>query len=271
MREPWLAGLLVPLVNSVSLRLPVGFAREPVAAPDGGRKTVFRVFSVSPAAAAGELIRYLEKPNAKKGLPMPASVSDPAQFKLLTQSIAYDMQTLSFHWKLYRDLRSAVEQYETELNESRTFWSLTFDAHRDASLFRICRLYDQHTSTLNLKNWLVALRDNPQFFSSQSTPCETTLATDIDSVSAADQTVNKIVRLRNNAIAHVAIKPIVAQQLKSENCNIPFADVDALVDRARDIVNRYTTLLKGESYSTTIVGHDDFRTVLESVRMSIAK
>ena len=36
-------------------------------------------------------------------LAMPASVSDLGQFELLTQSIACDMQTLSFHWKLYHD------------------------------------------------------------------------------------------------------------------------------------------------------------------------
>jgi len=214
----------------------------------------------------------LANPNHEKVPTMPDSVTDQKQFEILTQSIAYDMQTLSIHWKLYNDLQNAVEEYRAELNQSRAFWTLTFDGHRDTSLFRLCRLYDQHKSALNLKNWLIALRDNPQFFSSsQSTPDTSTLAQDIELVSVDDPMVNKIVRLRNNALAHVAVIPILSVDVRLENCCVPSSDVQVLVDRARNIVNCYTSLLKRESYSTTIVGYDDYRTVLESIRKSLSK
>ena len=90
-------------------------------------------------------------------LTMPVSITDSSEFERLTQSIASDMQSLSFHWTLYNKLQDALDTYEPEFNESQTFWSLTFEAHHDVSLFRLCRLYDQRCSALNLKNWLVAL------------------------------------------------------------------------------------------------------------------
>lgn len=158
-----------------------------------------------------------------------SSVVEREHFQLLTESIACDMQSLSFHWRLFQDLQTAVEEYETELNESRAFWQLTFEAHRDASLFRLCRLYDQHNSALNLKNWLLALRDTPQHFDpSKSCPCPTTLEADIASASDSDTTVKKIVLLRNNLLAHRAIKPIVSPGTYSSHCSIPIADVNTL-------------------------------------------
>jgi len=201
---------------------------------------------------------------------MPASTTDPVQFGLLTQSIAYDMQTLAFHWRLYSDLYNAIEAYEAELNQSRTFWYLTFESHRDASLFRLCRLYDQHASALSLKNWLVALRDNPRLFrKAESTPVPSALEKDIAFVCDDDPDVNTIVRLRNNTIAHRAVTPILSPRVAATHCSVSPAVVDKLVDRAKDIVNRHTRLLNRETYSTTIVGQDDYQTVLRAVRTSL--
>ena len=201
-------------------------------------------------------------------LTMPVSITDPSEFERLTQSIASDMQSLSLHWTLYNKLQDALDTYEPEFNESQTFWYLTFEAHRDVSLFRLCRLYDQHCSALNLKNWLVALRDNPQFFTvSKPTPDPSTLKQDILSVMDNDPAVIKVVKLRNNALAHRAVTPIVSPRA-AVHCSLPYRDIDVLIDRARDIVNRYTLLLNRETYSTTIVGHDDYQHLLNAVRKS---
>ena len=194
------------------------------------------------------------------------------QFEKLTKSIATDMQTLAFHWRLYGDLRSSVGEFETELNESCTFWNLTFDAHRDATLFRLCRIYDQHSNALNLRNWLIAMRDNQDHFdASKPMPTTTELQYDIPLVSDCDPEVKMIVRLRNNLIAHRAAKSITCAATAASNCSPKHDDIDLLINRAREVVNKYTTYLNRESFSTTIVGHDDYRNVLESVRARIAQ
>lgn len=200
----------------------------------------------------------------------PSSITDGSAFQLLTESIASDMQSLTFHWRLYQDLRDSVSDYEVELNQAKAFWNLTFEAHRDASLFRLCRLYDQHKSALNLKNWLNALRKNPEFFQSpKSKPCSATLDADIKSVSESDGIAKKIICLRNNLLAHRVLKPITSQDGTLIHLKIPTASVTILVERAQNLVNRYTTLLNRESYSTTILGHKDYISVLESVRSKL--
>jgi len=48
------------------------------------------------------------------------------------------------------------------------------------------------------------------------------------------------------------------------------ADLDALLDRAATIVNRYGIMFRAASSVMSIVGHDDFGRVLEHVRSAFA-
>ena len=82
-----------------------------------------------------------------------------------------------------------------------------------------------------------------------------------------DPAVKEVVKLRNNALAHRAVTPIVSHR-EAVPYSLLYRDINVLIDRAMDIVNRYTLLLNRETYSTTIVGHDDYQHILNAVRKS---
>jgi hypothetical protein len=55
------------------------------------------------------------------------------QFRSLLASLAQEMVDASIHWKLRRDLAEQAEVFPAVYNESPAFWSLTFQAHVDAT------------------------------------------------------------------------------------------------------------------------------------------
>src|SRR2546422_8994332 len=61
---------------------------------------------------------------------------------------------------LYHYLKKHMDVF----NSAKTFWNLTFRAHDDAILIRLCRLYDQHPASLSLHRILLTIKDNPDFF-----------------------------------------------------------------------------------------------------------
>ena len=83
-----------------------------------------------------------------------------------------------------------------------------------------------------------------------------------------DPAVKEVVKLRNNAFAHRAVKPYCRVAKTRIPYSLLYRDINMLINRARDIVNRYLLLLNRETYSTTIVGHDDYQHILNAVRKS---
>jgi hypothetical protein len=81
-------------------------------------------------------------------------VEDDKDFGLLLDSLSSDVVYANIHHRLRKDLWKSVPEYERELNQAGTFWSLTLQAHEDAVLLRICRIDDQHRTALSLRNFL---------------------------------------------------------------------------------------------------------------------
>jgi len=95
---------------------------------------------------------------------MQIMIRDSKEFGQLLKALADEMVSAWFHFRLYSDLKSDVNNYVTELNQSLAFWSLTFRAHIDTVLSRLCRIYDQHSSSLNLRNFLDTILANINIF-----------------------------------------------------------------------------------------------------------
>ncbi len=47
---------------------------------------------------------------------------------------------------------------------------------------------------------------------------------------------------------------------------LTFEDIDALIDRGFEVYNTYNQLFRASQQSPQIVGHDDFRHILEAIR-----
>lgn len=211
---------------------------------------------------------------------MKIKVSNSDEFERLLECLACDIVNAAIHYRLHCDLRDAVTTYEREMNQSPAFWSLTFGAHLDVARSCLFRVYDQGQNTLCLRNLLDTICENLDLFGAEgrtadvvargaSPPDRAVLEDDLALVVPANSLVKKLVALRGNLYAHHNAQNVVQELKIEERFPLTYVEFEKLVQRAVTMLNRYGQLFRRSSWSTMIVGHDDFRYVLKSVRESI--
>lgn len=219
---------------------------------------------------------------------MEISIASAEEFESLLNALASEIVDAQIYFKLHTDLIAAIPGYEEVFNESPTFWGLTVHALLDATFSRLCRIYDQNSKSLNLRNLLDTikanlnifdvqnfrerLKDNPFVESLSQTarkPSIDMLKQDIQYVSSTNHIVQKLVIWRNNIFVHRKATNVVNQRNIADDYPLSKNDVSGLLDRAESILNRYSSLFRASSYSTQIVGHDDYLYVLKTIKTKI--
>ncbi len=176
------------------------------------------------------------------------------------RSIADDAAVAAIHHRLATDLSDASPNYLREMNEARAFWSLTMYAHLSEVRTRLCRLYDQHRSSLSLRNWLAAANLN-------TAACQLVNPIRFQAeVEKTDPLVKKLYALRNKVVAHNDSNISMNRRALEQAFGLAFEESDLLVKRSITIVNTCGQALMGETWSPQIVGQDDFLTVLKAIR-----
>src|SRR6266545_923009 len=212
---------------------------------------------------------------------MKLQVQDASEFHRLLGALVDELVDAQINLRLHQDLTASVRDYAREFGQSNTFWSLTFQAHLDAAVFRLCKAYDQNNTSLNLKNLLDTvsanlhlfdeaefrerLKGNPFVDSLAATsrrPDTAQLQTDLEFVSNANPLVKKLTIWRNNFYAHRSPTYALDPGSLAKRFPLSVSDVDVLSQEGVRIVNRYSVLFIATTHSTTIVGHDDYRSVL---------
>ncbi len=216
-------------------------------------------------------------------------VESEAAFSTLLTSLTEDTVTASIHWRLCKDLWASVPEFVRELNQSPAFWSLTFNAHRETALFRLGRLYDQQSSALSLPSLVDTIAANQHLFDDAHfrerlkenpfveslaqgarRPDDQILAQDAASVSErSDALVARLLAVRNRVLAHRDPR-VVLGTIHDPSDAVDNADIDALLERAAKIVNRYGIMFRAGSSLMSIIGQDDFKSVLKHVRRDLA-
>ena len=218
---------------------------------------------------------------------MQIKLRDSQEFTGLIQGLATDIVNASIHFRLYRDLHASIPEYARELNQAPAFWGLAIQAQLDVALIRLCRSYDSEKKALSLVNWIDTikehlkvfetpnfrerLRDNP-FVESLSevdrVPSRGQLDADRRLVVDDDPLVKRLIRWRNNIGAHRNAKEIL-EPGRTVSEPLTLDEVTELLERAVRILNTYSSLFQAVTYSTQMVGADDFKYVPESVRQRI--
>jgi len=221
---------------------------------------------------------------------MEIQVRDSAEFGALLEALADELVTARIHFKLYQDLRASYSEYANELNQSNTFWSLTVAAHLDATILRLCKAYDQYPTSLNLRNLLCTICENLHFFDEPNfrdrlkgnpfvdslaantpKPDAAQLQKDIESVSSSDSLVKKLTIWRNNYYSHLNSRHALNPDTLARRSPLSVSDIDELLTAGVEILNRYSHMFNANLYSTSIVGRDDYKSILNAVRESVAR
>jgi hypothetical protein len=217
-------------------------------------------------------------------------VESAAEFKRLLESLALELVDGNIYLRLHNDLANATTGYRREFRQSWTFWSLTLQAHFDAALFRLCRIFDQHPDGLNLRNLLQTIQENLGLFAEENFrerlkgnplvdslaaaaqgPDANQLARDIEFSGTANPLVKRLVVLRNNYFAHRSARDVVDPQDLHLRYPLTQENVETLLKGGLEILNRYSSLFDAHVYAAQIVGRDDYEAVLQAVREHLAR
>jgi hypothetical protein len=211
-------------------------------------------------------------------------VSSEQLIKLI-EALSRNIVDAAIHWKLVEDLGEAHKRFPLVIQQSNTFWSLTFNAHTQVALQAACRAYDQEKSSLHLLSFLQLIEENIGLFDKAEfrkrlagnpfvdslakdprTPDLNQLKKDKVLCSADDPLVKKLLLHRNNAIAHTGRNRVLKETKILEDNAISIAEFESLITRAVDILNKYSLLFRASSYSTKIVGNDDHQTIFRWIQ-----
>jgi len=204
------------------------------------------------------------------------------EFERLLDHLAQETHQASDHWHQFKGLQAARKKYAREMHESLAFWNFTILANYDTVLFRLARLYDQHDCGLGLKRFLLTVKASAEFFSQDARRLRlrknpfiegllarklnpATLGGDLRRVSEDDALVFQLCKLRNQALSHVEPNPVRLGTTPT----LPWLEspqIETLLRRARQIINRYSSIYRASSFSMKVLGADDYMTVLSLVR-----
>jgi hypothetical protein len=209
-------------------------------------------------------------------------LSDTAEFKPLLEALVDELMEAREHFHLHQQLTAAIADNSDAFNFSVSFWHLTFRAHIDAALMRLCKAYDLYESnTLNLRNFLETVQAYPGIFDEpnfrerlKDNPYVDSLARDLEEPTGRlqedldfvtrGQTVKKLTIWRNNYIAHKNRNAAVALANFSVQHPLTFAEIDNLIDKGLEIVNHYSRLYQASHYIAS--QSDDYQYVLKAIR-----
>jgi hypothetical protein len=154
----------------------------------------------------------------------------------------------------------------------------------------LCRIYDTHDRSLNLPNFLDTIKSNLEIFDTNNfrerlkdnpfvdsltqtarKPDINILEDDIKAVNSNNELVTKLLIWRHNIIAHKNAKNAISKVNIPSKYPIMKKEVDELLTRATTILNRYSGLFNATTYSTNMVGSDDYLYILETITDKIAR
>jgi hypothetical protein len=206
------------------------------------------------------------------------------EFSRLLKGLANDIIDSHIHYKLYKDLIVANGLNFQIMVQSNTFWSFTLEAHLATSINLLCKVYDTHPNALHLTSWLQAIQNNLHLFNDDNfrkrkkdhihvnellkhsrTPDNQTLKEDIHACTKNDPLVKTLRLLRDNIHAHRNAKNTAKAINISDNNPQSFEDYEKLLARSLNILNRYSHLYDASTYSTQVIGHQDYKYVFKCI------
>lgn len=217
-------------------------------------------------------------------------LKDDSEFQRLLEGLANDIVDAHIHFKLYKDLLDASNEFPLVMSQSNTFWSVTLKSHLNTSLYMLTKAYDQHNKALHLFSFLQTIKVNPDLFREanfrerkKDNPYVNSLAgecripdlamldSDMSLCSLNDPLVKILTIHRGNVLAHRNAEKTASGKSISESHPLTFENVEVLLNRALEILNTYSGLFDASTYSTKVIGADDFRFIFKCVNSAVSK
>jgi len=97
------------------------------------------------------------------------------------------------------------------------------------------------------------------------------LEEDILSCSMQDATVKRLNLFRSNIVAHRNAKTTAAGRDLSKEFPVSWEEIETLLARAKEILNRYSHLFSATVHSVSMIGRDDFKYIFSSIAKAVER
>lgn len=211
------------------------------------------------------------------------------EFEKSLEKITNNLVYASIHYRLYTDLCNASEEYNIEMNQSPVFWQLTIEAHATSTILMLCQVYDHHKNSFNLPKLLNTIHSNPSLFKKE---CfderikDRPLADDLSKTprilnnktleqhmqyvnKETNPLVRKLIYFRDKQVAHIDKNYVLNAENNSET--LVWKEVEELIFKGHEIVSTYESLYRASSWSSNIIGEEDYKKVLNAIRKAELK
>lgn len=208
----------------------------------------------------------------------------------LLNVLAIEIVDAQIYHKLCCDLEVSIAEYEREIHHSNTFWSLTLESLHEASLIRLCRVLDQNAAGLNLVNFLETIKANLHFFQPEHfrdrllnnalvnslalidrIPPAGQLDQDIEFASSRNPLVKKLMIWRNKIVAHRDARVSLGKTQILEDNPLSQTEIEALLEKSFEMFNKYSCLYRENTWSRNVIGHQDYKALLDLLRLGLEK
>jgi hypothetical protein len=214
-------------------------------------------------------------------------VRDSADFQRILRALALELVDANISFKLHTNLIAAYEAEDgAAMREAWTFWSLTIQAHLDSAVFRLCRIYDQNNTHLGLRGFMHTIQSNQHLFSREQfaarmagRACPDTLfegfapldrgQIEVDTAyvtRTSNPMVDRLIAVRHNYYSHRNAEDVVADNAVAEKYPHMRDEVGELLKVGLAIVNLYSNLFEANTWSSGIIGQNDYHYVLRAAR-----
>ena len=221
---------------------------------------------------------------------MEIRISSGEELEKLLDGLALDIVDANVYYQLFSGLNDAIMDFQREISQSNTFWYYAMQAFKEAYLTRLCRIFDQHSHSLNLVNLLDTIKANLYLFEEPNfrerlrhnafvnslaegvrVPTLAELEVDIEFASQRNGIVDKLMLWRGNVHAHKGAKVTLGKAKRVEANQIEKEDIELLLGRCFEMLNKYMSMYKATSWSRKVFGLDDYLSLLKFVRQGIEK
>lgn len=221
---------------------------------------------------------------------MEIKIKTADELNKLLDALALEIVDANIYHQLHKDLFDSRSDHSREFAQSNTFWSFTFTALDDARTVRLCRVFDQESKSLNLFNLLETIKANIHFFEKKHfkerlkdnafvnslsavnrMPDKSQLEKDICFASKQNPIVKKLIVWRNNIVAHKGANVSLGYSEILANSSVSYEELEALLDGCFEIFNRYSSLYRASMWSRQVIGHDDYKSLLNFIRLGLNK
>ena len=152
----------------------------------------------------------------------------------------------------------------------------------------LIRIYDDHGSSLSLRNFLKTIDSYPHLFSlksfrqrmsknpyleslirSRHVPTSESIKNDLRLIDNSQPLIFSLKQWRDKAFAHHDPGIPLGKINLSDDYPLSHADTGALIVKAHEVFDKYSNAYKCESYSTQFTGHHDYSNLLSLCKLGI--